>query len=78
MNGNTEFESLSENKWYIQTPGVLRWENTGFTIVSDFNGPPMFFIEHNDRKVSVAFTIDTAKNIAKTIADDMIQMGLEI
>jgi hypothetical protein len=78
MKDNKDFSVSSEPTWYIYEPGVLCWENTQFSIQLEFVGPPIYYVLHKNNKVGVGFTLNTAKEVAKSIANEMIEMGLEI
>jgi len=79
MEAEVDFNKISEPTWVIESPGVLRWEGTGFTIHSDFTGSvgPMFYVKHNDHTVGCYVTISGSKQIALLISNQMLQMGLD-
>ena len=77
MESEIDFNKISEPTWVIESPGILRWEGTGFTIHSDFTGSPIFYVKHNDVVLSFYFTINGAKQMALIISNQMTQMGLD-
>lgn len=71
---NTEFK---DPIWYLESPGVMRLENTNICIVGDFKGPVFYFITYNGNKVGVGFDLESAKQSALIFINALIEMGME-
>lgn len=78
MEEQISFEPLTESLWKIESPGILKWDGTGFTIVSDFTNPtPWFSVIHSNYECGGYYTIEGAQANAKYLARQMLRMGLE-